>query len=223
MDGAAAGLWAAVIGLGAYHGLNPAMGWPLAVANGLMERRGGAVLATALPLGLGHLLAMAVVLLPFAWLAQFAAWNHALRSAAGVLVLGYGLYRLVQPRHPRVLARVRPTQLVAWSFLMATAHGAALMLLPIALGLCSTTAPDRVVSDAGHAAFDALAASGVATAALVAGVHTVVMLLSGLALAWTVYRWLGLGFLRRSWLDLDRLWAASLVVTGVAGLAAAAG
>jgi hypothetical protein len=206
-DGAAA-LWLAVVGLGIYHGLNPAMGWPLAVANGLTERRGAAVFATLLPLATGHLLAMAIALVPFALIAGYLQWSRELRIGAGALVLGFGVYRLVQRRHARFMARVRPTQLVLWSFLMANAHGAGLMLLPVAVGLCApgTMAP---------------AGSGVAGALAVALVHTLAMGLSGVAIAWCVYRWLGLRFVRQAWLQLDAVWAASLVVTGAAGIALA--
>lgn len=205
------GLWATVVALGVYHGLNPAMGWPLAVANGLAERRGSAVVATVLPLGAGHLLAMAVVLLPFALLAQLVEWNVALRTAAGLLVIGFGLWRLVDRRHPRFLARVPPTRLAWWSFLMATAHGAALMLVPITLGLCASAPGQR-------AALATLLGTGLATATAVALVHTLAMVISGVAIAWLVYRWLGLRFLRQGWFDLDALWAASLILTGAAGL-----
>ncbi len=208
------GLWLIVAGLGAYHGVNPAMGWPLAVANGLSEQRGRAVFETVLPLAAGHLLAMAAVLLPFAALSRFIEWNHALRLAAGTLVLAFGVYRLVVRRHPRALARIAPTRLVWWSFLMATAHGAALMLLPITLSLCSP----NVAPDEQHAVMSGLLASGGFTAALVAAVHTAALLAAGSAMAWTVYRYVGLKFLRQSWFDLDRLWAASLIVAGVAGL-----
>jgi hypothetical protein len=205
-----AALWAAVITLGAWHGLNPAMGWPLAVANGLMARRAAALLGTLFPLAAGHLLSMAVVLLPFALLAPLLAWQRELRLAAGALVAAFGLWRLLDRRHPRFLARVRPTQVALWSFLMATAHGAGLMLLPFALGLCLP---------AGRAPLPA--AASLATSALVAAVHTAAMFAAGLGAAWAVYRWLGLKALARSWIDLDRVWDASLVLAGTASAAMA--
>jgi hypothetical protein len=223
-----AALWLTIVGLGVYHGLNPAMGWPIAVANGLEQRRTLAVLATLLPLGGGHLAAMAVALAPFAWLSWYADWNRAIRLSAGVLVLLFGVYKLVQRRHPRALARIRPTQLAWWSFLMATAHGAGLMLVPFMLGLCTTgsggadASPGGTLDAAGHAGLmDYLARSNLAMAALVASVHTLVMILSGLGIAWMVYRYLGLAFLRRAWLNLDIAWGASLVVAGAAGIIAA--
>ncbi|MGI9025040.1 MAG: hypothetical protein ACR2GP_05585 [Burkholderiaceae bacterium] len=203
------GLWLAVLGFGVYHGLNPAMGWPLAVANGLTERRSGAVFATALPLGVGHLMAMAVVLVPFALLSWYVEWSRAVRFGAGALVLLYGVYRLIERRHPRFLLRVRPSQLTWWSFLTATAHGAGLMLVPITLSLC---APAAAGSD--HAAQTGLLTSNVVTAVTVALTHTAAMIVSGVTIAWLVYRYLGLRFLKRGWFNLDMVWAASLVLTG---------
>ncbi|MEO7338157.1 MAG: hypothetical protein ABIV63_16410 [Caldimonas sp.] len=216
--GAQIGLWFTVVGFGVYHGLNPAMGWPLAVANGLTARRGSAVLATLIPLGAGHLLAMSVVLAPFVLLAWYVEWSRAVRAGAAVLVLAFGIFKLVRRRHPRFLARVRPSRLMLWSFLMATAHGAGLMLLPITLALCARPAPRATVGAGAHDAVMSLAATSAGTAMLVALLHTLAMLLSGLAIAWIVYRYLGLRFLRQSWFNLDALWAASLVVTGGAGL-----
>jgi hypothetical protein len=223
-----AALWLTVLALGVYHGLSPAMGWPIAVANGMSARHAGAVFSTLLPLGAGHFAAMAVVLVPFAWLSVYVEWNRAIRLGAGVVVLLFGLYKLVERRHPRALARIRPTQLAWWSFLMATAHGAGLMLVPFMLGLCAASGGGVVVNgaaalrDAGHASvMNELAQSTVATATLVAAVHSLAMLLAGLGMAWMVYRFLGLGFLRRAWLNLDLLWGASLAVAGAAGIVAA--
>lgn len=207
-DAATVGLWLAVLGLGAYHGLNPAMGWPLAVANGLAERRGRAVFATLLPLGAGHLAAMALALLPFALLSWYVEWSRPLRIAAGLLLALFGLGLLILRRHPRFLARVPPSRLAWWSFLVANAHGAGLMLLPISLGLCGT-------AGGGMATLQASAG----TALAVALVHTLAMMLTGLAIAWLVYRHLGLRFLKQGWFNLDAVWGASLVVTG--GLSAA--
>lgn len=213
---ATAALWLTIIAIGVYHGLNPAMGWPIAVANGMAERRAGAVFTTLLPLTGGHFAAMAVVLLPFAALGWYLEWGRAIRLGAGALVLLFGIFKLARRRHPRALARVRPTQLAWWSFLMATAHGAGLMLVPFMLGLCATS------RDMGHATvMDFLAQSNVATATAVAAVHTLAMMLAGLGMAWAVYRYLGLRFLRRAWLNLDIVWGACLVIAGAAGIAMA--
>ncbi|MCM2252694.1 MAG: hypothetical protein NDJ19_10085 [Ramlibacter sp.] len=221
----ATALWLTIIALGVYHGLNPAMGWPLAVANGMAARRGGAVFATLLPLGGGHFAAMAVVLLPFAWLGWYAQSSRAIRLVAAALVLLFGVYKLIARRHPRALARIRPAQLAWWSFLMATAHGAGLMLVPFMLGLCATAPPGAQASgiartrDLGHTAvMNYLAQSDLATAAVVAAAHSLAMLLAGAAMAWAVYRYLGLRFLRRAWFNLDSIWGASLVIAGAAGI-----
>ena len=213
-----AALWLTVVALGIYHGLNPAMGWPLAVANGLAERQDRAVFATLLPLGGGHLAAMSVALVPFAWLAGYVSWSRTIQLAAGALVLLFGIYRLLRPRPARALARIRPTQLAWWSFWMATAHGAGLMLLPFTLGLCGPASTEGPAAAAHATVARALGSSNVVTALSVATVHTLAMLLSGLLIAWTVYRYLGLAFLRRAWLNLDVAWAGSLVLAGAAGL-----
>jgi len=130
------GLWLAVVASGLYHGANPGMGWPLAVSAGLMERRSQALIAALWPLTLGHLLAMLVVILPFALLIAVIEWHRQIQIGASLLVIGFGVFLLGKRRHPRVLARIRPTQLGLWSFAVAIAHGAGLMLVPIYLGLC---------------------------------------------------------------------------------------
>jgi hypothetical protein len=147
-----AALWLTIIALGLYHGLNPAMGWPLAVANAMMDRRARSLFATLLPLSGGHLMAMAVVLAPLAWLGWYVQYGRAIRVGAGVALLLLGLFKLVRRRHPRALARIAPSRLAWWSFLMATAHGAGLMLAPFMLGLCVATGPSPSAADMGHAA-----------------------------------------------------------------------
>jgi len=197
-----AALWLTVVALGAWHGLNPAMGWPLAVAAGLERRREAAVFATWLPLAAGHLLAMAALLLPFAAAGAAFGWSRAIRLAAGALVLGFGLFRLLRRRHPRALARVPPTRLVLWSFLMASAHGAGLMLLPVLMPLCY---PAGV--PAGGAGPAALALAGLA-------VHTASMLAATAIVAGVVYEWVGVAILRHAWLNVDALWIAALGLCG---------
>jgi hypothetical protein len=203
-------LWLAIVALGLYHGLNPAMGWPLAVANGMTDRRARSVFATLLPLGGGHFMAIAVALAPFAWLGWYVEWSSAIRIGAGVVVLLFGVFKLLKRRHPRMLARIPPTRLAWWSFLMATAHGAGLMLVPFMLSLCAAPGHGDV------AAY--LARANLGTAVLVATVHTLATLLAGIGMAWVVYRYLGLQFLRRAWLNLDAVWGASLVIAGAAGI-----
>lgn len=206
-----AALWGAVILSGLYHGLNPGMGWPLAVSAALMERRRVALLRALGLLALGHFLAMLAILLPFSLMAALVRYEVELRVGAGLLVVALGVYLLINRRHPRFLARVRPGQLALWSFLAAIAHGAGLMLVPIYLGLC---APE----EAGHAAAGALMDSNIVTALLVAVVHTAAMALAGAVLAAGVYLWLGLKFLSRSWFNLDVVWALSLVLVGGVGI-----
>jgi len=214
-----AALWLTVVALGLYHGLNPAMGWPLAVANGMTERRAGALLATMLPLGAGHFSAMAIVLAPFAMLGWYLEWRRAIQLGAGAAVLLFGLFRLLSRRHPRMMARIAPTRLAFWSFVMATAHGAGLMLVPFMLGLCAASRPAAAVEEAGHAAVMAyLARADLGIALLVAIVHSLAALLAGIVMALLVYRYLGLRFLRLAWFDLDRAWGLSLVLAGAAGI-----
>lgn len=193
------------------------MGWPIAVANGMTARRASAVFSTLLPLGAGHLMAMMVVLVPFAWLGWFMEWSRQIRISAAVVVLAFGVRMLIARGHPRFLARVKPTQLAWWSFLMATAHGAGLMLVPAMLGLCVSGTTGTATGE--HAAvMSDLVRSSLLVAVLVAIVHTLTMLLAGMGMAWTTYRYLGLGFLRRAWLNLDQVWAASLMAAGTAGI-----
>ena len=213
MDWTPAALWLAVVASGLYHGVNPGMGWPLAVSAGLMERRSGAVAAALWPLTVGHLLAVLVVILPFSLLVALVQWQLQVRIGASLLVIGFGVFRLANRRHPRVLARIRPTQLGLWSFAVAIAHGAGLMLVPIYLGLCRAADLDR-----GHEAAGALINNDLGMAALVAVVHSVAMIAAGGVLAWLVYRYLGLKFVARSWFNLDATWAFSLILVGALSL-----
>ena len=213
-DWTVAWLWLAVIASGLYHGVNPAMGWPLAVSAAMMQRRSRALPAALWPLAAGHLLAMLVVLLPFAVLVAVARWQDRLQIGAAVLVIGFGIFRLLNRRHPRALARIPPAQLALWSFAMAIAHGAGLMLVPIYLGLCREADLDRV-----HEAAGTLMNANLSMAMLVAIVHATAMIAAGGGLAWLVYHYLGLKFVSRSWFNLDTLWAASLILVGAIALA----
>ena len=206
-------LWWAVIASGIYHGVNPGMGWPLAVSSALMERRKTAIVSALGSLAFGHFLAMTVILMPFSLLTELAPWTFEIRIGAGILVVALGVYLLLNQRHPRLLARVQPSKLVLWSFLAATVHGAGLMLVPIFLGLCG---PDM---DSGHAAAQTLMATNLTTAMLVAVLHTLAMTTSGAVLASAMYFWLGLKFLSHTWFNLDTVWALSLIVVGVLGIA----
>jgi hypothetical protein len=210
---ATAWLWLAVIASGLYHGVNPGMGWPLAVSAGLMERNSRALVAALWPLTIGHLLAMLLVLLPFALLVALVEWQRPIQIGASLVVIGFGIFRLVDRRHPRGLARIPPTQLMFWSFAVALAHGAALMLVPIYLGLCREADFDQ-----GHEAARALINTSLGMATLVAVVHAIAMISAGGCLAWLVYRYLGLKFVSRGWFNLDTSWAVSLILVGAIAL-----
>ena len=213
-DWTPAGLWLAVVASGLYHGVNPGMGWPLAVSAGLMERNSRALVAALWPLSVGHLLAMLLVLLPFALLIVLVEWQRQIRIGAGLLVIGFGIFRLVNRRHPLALARIRPTQLALWSFAVAIAHGAGLMLVPIYLGLCQASDLDK-----GHEAAEALINASLGIAVLVSVVHSTSMIAAGGFFAWLVYRHLGPKFVSRSWFNLDTTWAVSLILVGALALA----
>lgn len=211
-----AGLWWAVVAVGVYHGLNPGMGWPLAVSSALMERRATALPQALAALATGHFLSMTAILMPFSLMVALVDWQREIRILAALIVIAMGAYLLVNRRHPRFLSRVPPSKLALWSFLAALAHGAGLMLVPMYLGLC---AADGL--DAGHAAATALMAANLGTALAVAAVHTLAMVLAGGALALLVYLWLGVRVVSKTWFNLDLVWAVSLVAVGGIGLAGA--
>lgn len=212
-------LWAAVVGLGAFHGANPSMGWLFAVSNGMFERRGRAVFTALPPIALGHLLAMAVVLLPVAVVTALAAKFGTLRVILGAVIIAFGAYRLVVQRHPRLLARIGAGHLTLWSFLMATAHGAALMLVPLYFGMASMSSGAMNAMGGGeHAAkLEAMAraGSGLVLASSVAIVHTAAMLLVAATIAWIFYRYVGLTLLRQIWFNVDLVWAVVLILAGL--------
>ena len=202
-----------MVASGLYHGINPGMGWPLAVSAGLMERSSRALLAALFPLWLGHLLATLLIILPFALLLMLVEWQRQIQLGASLLVIGFGVFRLLNRRHPRALARIAPTQLGLWSFAVAIAHGAGLMLVPIYLGLCQVSDLDT-----GHAAAATLINANLGLAVLVSVAHSAAMIVAGGCTAWLVYRYLGLKFVARSWFNLDMIWAVSLIVVGAVAL-----
>jgi hypothetical protein len=179
-----------------------------------MERSSRALVLALWPLTVGHLLAMFVVILPFALLVALIEWQQQIQIGASLLVIGFGIYRFINRRHPRVLARIRPTQLGLWSFAVAIAHGAGLMLVPIYLGLCR-----GAQSDKDHEAAGALINANLSMAVVVSIVHSVAMIAAGGCLAWLVYRYLGRKVVSRSWFNLDATWAFSLVLVGALSLA----
>ncbi len=202
--------WEAMVLIGAYHGINPGMGWLFAVALGMQQGSARGVWRALPPIALGHAAAVALILLT-ALLAGLVVPLDGLKTAVALILIALGLRKLWRHRHPRFGGmQVGLRDLVVWSFLMATAHGAGLMVLPF-------VTPSSAALGAGHehASHMAAAEMGVATAGVFAlGVHTLAYFTAmGLA-AWIVYRRLGLGVLRRAWINLDWMWAGALVVTG---------
>ena len=199
--------WAMLMALGAFHGINPGMGWLFAVALGMQERRRGAVLRALVPLGAGHALAVAGAVgaalaigavIPLGWL----RW-----PLAGVLV-SLGVLRFFRHRHPRWAGmRVSMSGLTVWSFLMATAHGAGLMVVPVFVGM-------SMADEGGHTHHMAATGAGAGTALLATGLHAVGYLAVTAFIAVLVFEKLGVGILRRAWINLDVIWAAALMATG---------
>jgi hypothetical protein len=202
------GSWLALAGLGAFHGVNPAMGWLFAVALGLHRRSRTVVLQSLIPIAVGHALAIAVVAFVVVALAAVVD-QRAIRIGSGLALIGWAVYhRLVGSRHRvRVGMRVGMTGLGLWSFIMATGHGAGLMLVPILLRVGSP-APSHM---AGHS----MPSVPVSTSLAAIGVHTAAMLVVTGAIAVLVYEWIGVAFLRRGWFNLDLVWTAALAVTGL--------
>jgi hypothetical protein len=200
--------WIALAGLGAFHGLDPAMGWLFAVALGLQRQRREAVLLSLLPIAAGHALSIAMVALITSGLRVMVAPRVLQLGAAGVLT-GFGLYRLLARHRGRAGMQVGGAQLLLWSFLMATAHGAGLMLLPVLLEM----PPGQY---AGHAHMPAMEMIGTAafTALAAVAIHTLAMLCVAGAVGIAVYEWFGLAFLRRGWINLDLVWVIALLGTG---------
>ncbi|APR86372.1 Arginine/ornithine antiporter ArcD [Minicystis rosea] len=203
------GRWTTLALLGAYHGVNPGMGWLFAVALGLQEKRGGAVVRALPPIALGHAVSvgLAVALLGIGQAKVPATY---LRWGTAAVLAAFGIYKLVRPRHPRwVGMRVGFRDLTLWSFLMASAHGAGLMLLPVFLlrdaelpchGACHDAAGLSLTSWGGYLA--------------AIGVHTGAMLLAAAAVALIVYYRLGVAILRQTWFNLDSAWAVALIGAG---------
>ena len=201
-----------LISLGAFHGLNPGMGWLFAVALGMQERRRGAVLRALVPLGAGHALAVAGSVGVALAIGAVIPMRALRWPIAGVLV-ALGITRFFRHRHPRwVGMRVGMGGLTVWSFLMATAHGAGLMVVPVFVGM-------SMADGGGHMHHAAAAAGTSAGAALVAtGLHAVSYLAVTAFVAVLVFDKLGVGILRRAWLNLDLIWAGALVATGAVTL-----
>jgi hypothetical protein len=208
--------WAALAGLGAFHGINPAMGWLFAVALGLQRQSRAAVVWSLLPIALGHALSITLIVAALAAL-RGVLDQRLLQLTAALLLLGFGLYRLVARHRARGGMQVSARDLTLWSFLMATGHGAGLMLLPVLLKM--PIGPDRVAH--AHSATTTLGHSAVTALGAVA-IHTSAMLAVATVIAVAVYEWVGLAFLRRGWINLDLLWVLALITASAALLVAAA-
>jgi hypothetical protein len=197
------GVWTTLFLLGAYHGINPGMGWLFAVARGMQEHRTRAVAWSLPPIALGHALSIGAVVL-VAGLARMALPLAYIRIGVAVILVGLGLYKLIRSRHFRWGGmQVGFRDLTIWSFLMASAHGAGLMVLPVVLA----------GPHAHHMA--AVQGTGGVWATLI---HTLGYFTVTAAAALLVYQKFGLAMLRRSWFNLDLIWAIALVVTGFVAL-----
>ena len=204
-----------LIALGAFHGINPGMGWLFAVALGMQERRRGAVLRALVPLGAGHALAVAVAV-GAAQTIGFAIPLARLRWPIGTVLIALGVARLFphrRHRHPRWGGmRVSMVDLTVWSFLMATAHGAGLMVVPVFMSI-SMAAAD-------HAHHAHAAGAGTGAAFVATGLHAAGYFVVTAVVAVLVFEKLGVGILRRAWINLEGIWAAALMATGVLTLIA---
>ena len=212
-----AGPWLAVAALGAYHGIDPSMGWLFAVALGLQDRSRARVLWALVPIAIGHLVSIGVVVAIVAGLQSVVAIEW-LQPAGAVALILFGAFRFLRPRaHPRWVAmRVNFGELGLWSFLMASAHGAGLMLFPILLGMNTPGGPMPHM----HHHMVALApATSMAQAIAVVLLHTGAMAAVMGTVALLVYEKLGLAILRSAWINLDTIWAGALVAAGVISFA----
>src|SRR5690348_13276743 len=203
--------WAALVLLGAYHGINPGMGWLFAVALGMQEKSSRAVWRALGPLAAGHALSIGAVVL-LAVLLEIVLPLKILKIAVAAALFIFGVYRLVRHRHPRGGGMVVGFQdLTVWSFLMASAHGAGLMVLPILLQI--SPAAHATANQVGPHPHPAVM-GGTTTNLLAVTVHTAGYLIVTGAVAWVVYEKLGLSLLRKAWLNMDLIWSFALIATG---------
>ena len=195
--------WLALAGLGAFHGLNPAMGWLFAVALGLHRHNARLVWLSPLPIALGHALSIAIVAGAFLW-AGLVMDLRAVRIGAGLLLIGWALYhwRYGHRHRVRIGMQAGLAALAVWSFLMVTTHGAGLMLWPLLMPLCFPAASQPASIDPWP------------TALLAIGIHTLAMLTVTTAVAVAVYEWIGLEILRRAWFNVDLIWILALFLAG---------
>ena len=209
--------WLVLVLLGAYHGLNPAMGWLFALALGLQEKRRSAVFAALVPIALGHAVAIAFAILLFRFVQDFFPW-HSLKFGVAAILFAFGVYRIFRSSHPRGAGmRVSGRELLVWSFLMASAHGAGLMLVPVLMAQPMQGMAHTMV---------ALMPAGpppvfIPVILLAVVVHTLALLIVAGVLAiffFEGYEKVGLKLLRDTWLNFDLLWAFALLVAGFGAL-----
>jgi hypothetical protein len=207
-------VWLTLFLLGCYHGLNPGMGWLFAVGLGFQDRSAVAVVRAIVPLALGHIISVALVVL-LAIYAAAALPHRAVHFTAAAILIGFGIYRLVSARHIRwVGMRVGFRGLTLWGFLMSSAHGAGLMLLPfVVTGRANAANGMAMPMPGAQAAHGALL-----TGWLMVGVHTLGYVLTAMAIALVVYTRIGVRFLRTGWVNLDLVWAAALILSGLIAL-----
>jgi hypothetical protein len=198
--------WLVIAGLGVYHGLNPAMGWLFAVALGLHRKSGEVVLISLVPIALGHAAAVAVALAAFLMLGLFIDRAVLTWLAAGVLI-AWALWHAFYGHRQRLMVGMQTglVGLLAWSFVMASAHGAGLMIVPALMPLCTS----------GAAASPALAETTILPALAALGVHTAAMLVTITVISVAVYSWMGVAFLRRGWINFDLIWIGALLTSGI--------
>ncbi|MBU2666542.1 hypothetical protein KOI35_23830 [Actinoplanes bogorensis] len=203
---------AALAGLGAFHGLNPAMGWLFAVARGMQERSRTVLLRSLPPIALGHLASVAIVAAVVSATSSIVAANI-VGIVGGSVLVAFGLWRLLSERHFRWAGmRLSNTQLIGWSFLMSSAHGAGLMLLPVL-----ATTPMPASEHSGHLA--SLGPMAALEGVFASGIHTVAMFTAMAICAVLVYEYVGLNILRRAWFNVDKLWAGVMVGAGALTIA----
>lgn len=206
-----------MVGFGAYHGLNPGMGWLFALSLGLQRQSERAIWSSLLPIAAGHAASLALVAALVVAGAQFIS-SSVLEIATALLLIGFGLYKVFNYyRHPRwVGMRVGMGDLAWWSFLMAMAHGAGLMIAPVVLALTAGAAMDHRTTGGGHTAH--MSAGAGLEISLGVLIHTLSMLVVMAVVAWFVYRRFGLSILRQHWVNFDLIWAAALLVVGFIAL-----
>jgi len=208
----------ALAALGAFHGLNPAMGWLFTVARGMQERSRRVLLRSLPPIALGHLASVAIVASVVSATASVAAAN-VVGIVGGLVLVGFGLWRLLSERHFRWAGmRLSHGQLAGWSFLMSSAHGAGLMLLPVLAAGTAVPAHGGMAHVAAAPAPDGTPAAALAGLAA-AGAHTVAMLAVMAVCAVLVYEYVGVNVLRRAWFNMDRIWAGVMVGAGALTIA----